>query len=150
MRKIIIIVTIIMSLSILTVGCSIQKPDSITKENKNIETIAKNNEEDISSQLEYGKPIRITVAFNSYIYEVLNEVLTSQEIGNKIDIVSRQMSPKPEANGDIARNTPEGPQIIKDADGKLYEIKWIESRKQIAIEISKGIYYRCKYLGKLR
>ena len=150
MRKVIIIVTIIMSLSILTFRCSIQKPDSITKENKNIETITKNSEEDIISQLEYGKPVRITVAFNNFIYEVLSEVLTSQEIGNEIGFVSRQMSPKPEANGDIARNTPEGPKIIKDADGKLYEIKGIESRKQIAIEISKGIYYRCKYLGKLK
>lgn len=46
MKKIIIIVIIIMSLFILAIGYSIQKLDSITKENKDIGTIAKYNEEE--------------------------------------------------------------------------------------------------------
>jgi hypothetical protein len=115
-----------------------------------METIAKNNEENIISQLEYGKPVRVTVALNNYIYEVTNVVLTSEEIGVNIGSVNRQVSPKPKKNGDLARNTPEGPKIVIDNRGKLYEIKGIESSEQIAIEISKGMYYRCKYIGNLK
>jgi hypothetical protein len=99
--------------------------------------------------LEYGKPVRVTVAWNNYIYEVSSTIVAPEEIGTEIGSVSRQTSPKPKKNGDIARNTPKGPSIIRNDGGKLYTIKGIKDKEQIAIEISKGIYYKCRYLGKL-
>ena len=153
MKKTIISLAIVVSISMLVIGYNGKNTDSSTKKKQKIGTAVnrndENNETNVSNQLEYGKPVRVTLAWNNYIYEVTYIVLASQEFGIKIGLVSRQVSPKPEINGDIARNTPEGPSITHNNGGKLYEIKDIESKKEIAIEISKGMYYKCKYFGKL-
>jgi hypothetical protein len=155
MRKkilfIIIILSISITISIFPVECLLQQTKS-THGSQKAETIAKNNEQDIINQLEYGKPVHITVAFNNNIYEVTDVTATLDEIGDQIGSITRQVSPRPERNGDIARNTPEGPAIVKHANGiaNLYKLNGIESQKQIAVEISEGKYYQCKFLGKLK
>lgn len=100
--------------------------------------------------INYGKPVRVTFAIDNGIYEVTNVVVTQNELGVSIGSVNREVSPRPKKNGDIARNTSEGPSVIGDNGGKLYEIKDTKSRKQIAIEMSKGTYYRSNYIGELK
>jgi hypothetical protein len=98
------------------------------------------------SQLDYGKPVNISVAWNNSIYVVTDEKLTSQEIGSEIGLIKRQVSPKPAENGDIARNTSDGPAI---SGVKLYEIKGIDSKDAIALYFKDNAYNKCKYLGAL-
>lgn len=151
MRKKILFIIIILSISIFPVECLLQQAKS-THGSQKAETIAKNNGQDIINQLEYGKPVHITVAFNNNIYEVTDVTVTFEEIGEQIGSITRQVSPRPEKNGDIARNTHHGPAIVRHPYGiaKLYEISGIRSKEQIAIEISEGKYYQCKFLGELK
>jgi hypothetical protein len=136
LRKVIVIATIL-ALSILMARCNIHNKAATTKEN-------------IINQLEYGKPVQVTVAFDDNIYKVTDIAINTEEIGVTIGSVNRQVSPRPEKNGDIARNTPEGPEIIKDNGGKLFEIKGKEIKEQIAIELSDGMYRRCENIGDLK
>jgi hypothetical protein len=72
-------------------------------------------------QLEYGKPIIVTLAWSNRIYEVTKVSLQLNEIGSQIGAVIHQVSPKPDANGEITRNDYEGPPILTGS-GKLYNL----------------------------
>jgi len=98
--------------------------------------------------LEYGKPVKVTVAWNNTIYEVTDIELDPSNIGERIGVVQRQVSPRPIKNGDIARNTPKGPMITDT--GNLYEIKNSDSEQKIAIEMSPNKYYECNKLTILK
>jgi len=97
----------------------------------------------------YGQTINVTLAWNDRIYKVTNVDVPSNEIGLKIGSVTRQVSPKPEVNGDIARNTSEGPSILKSGYGNLYQISGCDQKDKIAVELSEGQYLICEYFSKL-
>ena len=100
-------------------------------------------------QLAYGQPTIVTMAWNNRIYEVTNTTMLSSEIGSQIGSVTRQVSPKPEINGDIARNTSEGPSILYSGYGNLYQISGCDQKDKIAVELSEGQYFICEYFCKL-
>ena len=75
--------------------------------------------------------------------------LTADQLGNTLGSVTRQVSPLPVKNGDIARNTAEGAALIGNGGGKIYAVAGYGSGRQIAVELSGGQFYRCEYLGKL-
>jgi hypothetical protein len=94
--------------------------------------------------IQYGKQVNVTVAWNNSIYLVTNEKVSLDKIEKQIGQVKRQVSPKLVENGDIARNTPEGPMILQDI-GRLYEVKRIKQQIEIALERVKGQYNACFY-----
>jgi hypothetical protein len=102
-------------------------------------------------QLEYGKPVIVTIAWNNRIYKVTNEKISENEIGQQTGSVTHQVSPRPEENGAIARNTPEGPMLIQTDEGigYLYQIHGYDQKYRIAIEISEGSYTICEYYCRL-
>jgi hypothetical protein len=100
-------------------------------------------------QLNYGKPVIVTVAWNNSIYEVTDNVLTSVEIGSLIGSVVRQVSPRPVKNGDLARNTAEGPGLMTAGQENLFAIKNADRATQIALERSAGQFFQCVYFCQL-
>jgi hypothetical protein len=103
----------------------------------------------VINQLEYGKSVHTTLAWNNKIYEITNEKVSSKNLLMQIGKVKDEVSPRPTKNGDVARNTSEGPQIVR-GEGRLYEIKGTKQGEQIAIELSKGEYFKCIYFGELK
>jgi hypothetical protein len=102
-------------------------------------------------QLEYGKPVIVTIAWNNRIYKVTNEKISENELGQQTGSVTRQVSPRPDENGEIARNTPEGPMLIQTDEGigYLYQIHGYDQKYKIALERSEGIYTICEYYCRL-
>lgn len=125
MKKVIILIIFV---AILTIGCS------------------KNDQQ--KKTIDYGQPVKVTVAWNDIVYVVTNEHASKDNIGNKIGQIKRQVSPEPSENGDVARNTSEGPNIV-NGDGSLYEVKGLDQKEKIAVELSKDEYLICDYLHKL-
>ncbi|CAN7497333.1 hypothetical protein LJR153_003457 [Paenibacillus sp. LjRoot153] len=122
---------IVMTLILLT-GCS---STSKTESRKN--------------ELEYGKTVRVTLAWNDNIYEMVTESIPIDKIDKEIGAVNKQVSPYPTHNGEVGRNTPEGPTIIRNGGGKLYTVKGVSQQQQIAIELSKDEYKKCIFFTKL-
>jgi hypothetical protein len=102
-------------------------------------------------RLDYGNPVIVTIAWNNCIYQVTNEKISANDLGQQIGLITRQVSPKPEKNGDIARNTPEGPMIIltDDGIGYLFQIHGYDQKYKIALERSEGNYTICEYYCRL-
>lgn len=111
-------------------------------------TSCQNNNISKIDELDYGKPVKVTVAWNDTIYEVTDIEVDPKNIGKRIGVVQREVSPRPEKNGDIARNTPEGPKITDT--GNLFEIKNDESELKIAIEMTPNKYYECNKFTMLK
>ncbi|KRE56818.1 hypothetical protein [Paenibacillus sp. Soil750] len=101
-------------------------------------------------ELEYGKTVRVTLAWNDTIYELVTESVPIDKIDKEIGVVNKQVSPYPTQNGEVGRNTPEGPMIIRNGGGKLYAIKDVSQQEQIVIELSKDEYRKCNFFTKLQ
>jgi hypothetical protein len=99
--------------------------------------------------LEYGKPVKMTLAWSNRIYLVTSTSVPSDKIGNRIGEVKRTVSPKPILNGDLARNTPEGPSYLLQGGGAIYKIKNSSSKNKIALERESGRYCLCEYYCSL-
>lgn len=105
--------------------------------------------ESSNNELEYGKTVRVTLAWNDNIYELVSESVPIDKIDNEIGVVNEQVSPYPTQNGEVGRNTPEGPMIIRNGGGKLYAIKGVSQQQQIVIELSKDEFKKCIFFTKL-
>ncbi|MDQ0874306.1 hypothetical protein QFZ77_002965 [Paenibacillus sp. V4I3] len=101
------------------------------------------------NELEYGKSVRLSLAWNDNIYELVDESIPIDQIDKKIGVVNKQVSPYPTNNGEVGRNTSEGPTIIGNGGGNLFAIRGVNQQEQLAIELSKNIYKKCIFFTKL-
>jgi hypothetical protein len=106
--------------------------------------------ESLKNELEYGKPVRVSLAWNDNIYELGNDSVPIDSIDKEIGVVNKQVSPYPTHNGEVGRNTSEGPTIIRSGGGKLYAIKGVSQQEQIVVEISKDEYKKCIFFTKIQ
>lgn len=103
---------------------------------------AKNDK--LLSQLSYGNDKITTIALNNLIYEVTSIEVSIDKINVQIGSILRQVSPRPERNGDIAINISEPQNLIKWYN-VIYQISDLDQRDGVAIQLDAEHYYLCKF-----
>ena len=92
-----------------------------------------------------------TVTFNDIVYGFTNEEVALDQIDKLVgEANSGVVSPKVSENVQIGCNVPE---CAAPPGTKFYSMKSINSKKAIAVKVSRGnnnyLYYKCVYIKKL-
>lgn len=93
---------------------------------------------------DYGQIIT-TIAVNNAIYMVTDELVTLDKIEGQIGLIERQISPRPERNGDIAINVSSSKNLLLNGFGAVFQINGLDPSDAVAVQIDAENYYLCSF-----
>jgi hypothetical protein len=97
------------------------------------------------SQLAYSCAIKTTIAWNNSIYEVTDIDVAAGQLDSQVATVKRQVSPRPEFDGDIAINIADSPGQLAGGGLAVFAIKGLDSRAGVALQIDDDRICFCRY-----
>ncbi|MHB8841074.1 MAG: hypothetical protein ACYC56_04665 [Candidatus Aquicultor sp.] len=131
-----VLLTSVAIIFVMLAGCTSTKPEKVVKVNT----------ARVSAQ---ERPsYNTSIAWNDRIYGLVNETIPTRNIGKEVGRTVRNISPRPERNGDVACRYADGRLVVPDG-AKLCLIKGISKNEAIAAEISDGRFLKAIKVGML-
>ncbi len=131
-----VLLTSIAIILVILAGCTSTKPEKVVKVN-----MARVSAQERPSY-------NTSVAWNDRIYGLVNETIPIGNIGKEIGRTVRNISPRPERNGDVACRYADGRLVVPNG-AKLCLIKGISKNEAIAVEISDDGFQKAIKVGIL-
>jgi len=131
-----VLLTSIAIIFVILAGCTSTRPEKVVKLN----TVKVSTQERPS--------YNTCIAWNDGIYGLANEIVPIRSIGKEIGRTIRNISPRPERNGDVASPYADGRLVVPNG-AKLCLIRGISRNEAIAVEISEGRFQKAIKVGML-